>query len=170
MINKRLETELNKQLNAELYSAYLYLSMSAYLSTKNLPGFSHWMKIQFEEEQAHAMKLFQYILDRGGKVDLLEIKSPKKEWNGILDVFENIANHEAHITKLINNLVDIAWAEKDHATVNLMQWFVNEQVEEESTVSDLFDQLKLIEGQGAGLFMLDREARQRVFVPINPKA
>jgi ferritin len=170
MISKRLETELNKQLNAELYSAYLYLSMSAYLSLKNLSGFSHWMKIQFEEEQSHAMKLFQYILDRGGKVDLYVIEAPQKEWDGIIDVFQSIVNHEAKITNLINNLVDVALEEKDHATVSLMQWYVNEQVEEESSVNDIYDQLRLIEGKGAGLFMLDREARQRVFTPINPKA
>lgn len=169
MISKRLEEELNKQLNAELYSAYLYLSMAAYLATKNLPGFSSWMKVQFEEEQAHAMKLFQYIIDRGGKVELMEIKAPKMSWQGIIDVFESVVNHESHVTKMINNLVDMALEEKDHATVSLMQWYVTEQVEEEASVNDIFDQLKLIDGQGAGLFMLDREARQRVFVPINTK-
>ncbi len=167
MINNKLELELNNQLNAELYSAYLYLSMSAFLSTKNLPGFSHWMKVQFEEEQAHAMKLFQYIMDRGGMVTLQEIKAPQAEWKGIIDVFENVVNHEAYITERINNLVDLALELKDHATVTLMQWYVNEQVEEEASVRDIFDQLKLIDGQGAGLFMLDREARQRTFTPIN---
>lgn len=167
MISNKLEKELNKQLNAELYSAYLYLSMAAYLSQKNLNGFSNWMKIQFEEEQAHANKLFQYILDRGGNVELLEIKKPKSEWNDIIDVFENILKHEEHITSRINDLVDVATAEKDHATVVLMQWYVNEQVEEEATVNDMLDQLKLIEGKGSGLFMLDREAKQRVFKPIN---
>lgn len=167
MISNKLEKELNKQLNAELYSAYLYLSMAAYLSQKNLNGFSNWMKIQFEEEQAHANKLFQYILDRGGNVELLEIKKPKSEWNDIIDVFENILKHEEHITSRINDLVDVAMEEKDHATVVLMQWYVNEQVEEEATVNDMLDQLKLIEGKGSGLFMLDREAKQRVFKPIN---
>jgi len=170
MISKRLEAELNNQLNAELYSAYLYLSMSAYLSIKNLSGFSHWMKMQFEEEQAHAMKIFQYILDRGGNVELLDIKSPKKDWKDILDIFHTVVNHEAHVTKMINNLVNIALEEKDHATVAMLQWYVSEQVEEESTVNDIYDQLKLIEGKGAGLFMLDREAKQRTATPINTKA
>ena len=162
MISKRLEEELNKQINAEMYSAYLYLSMSAYLAKENLNGFSHWMKLQFEEEQAHAMKFFQYILNRGGNVKLEKIEQPKLNWNGIIDVFENIYKHEQHITNLINNLVDVAYQEKDHATVALLQWYVSEQVEEESTVSDLLDQLRIIEGKGPGLFMLDREAKSRI--------
>ncbi len=165
MLNKKLEVELNKQLNAELYSAYLYLSMSAYLSANNLSGFSNWMKVQFEEEQFHAMKLFQYILDRGGNVELETIDKPKSEWKDILDVFDNVLAHEQKVTILINNLVDVAMHEKDHATVNMLQWFVAEQVEEEATVSDLLDQLKLVEGKGSGLFMLDREAKQRTFTP-----
>jgi ferritin len=167
MISNKLEKELNSQLNAELYSAYLYLSMAAYLSQKNLSGFSNWMKIQFEEEQSHANKLFQYILDRGGNVELEQINKPKNEWNGIIDIFENILKHEQYITSRINDLVDTAMAEKDHATVALLQWYVSEQVEEEATVSDMLDQLRLIDGKGSGLFMLDREAKQRVFNPIN---
>lgn len=166
MLKKRLEQELNNQLNAELYSAYLYLSMSAYLATINLQGFSNWMKVQFEEEQAHAMKLYSYILDRGGRVILSQIEAPKTEWNGIIDIFEDVLAHEQKVTELINNLVDASMEEKDHASVSYLQWFVNEQVEEEAGVSDILDQLKLIEGKGSGLFMLDREAKQRVFVPI----
>jgi ferritin len=166
MINKRVEEELNKQLNAELYSAYLYLSMSAYCSDNNLAGFSHWMQLQFGEEQAHAMKFFQYILDRGGKVELTKINQPKQQWNGIIDVFDNVLKHEQSITNMINALVDVAMAEGDHATVNLLQWYVSEQVEEEATVSDLLDQLRLIEGKGAGLFMLDREAKMRTNSPV----
>lgn len=162
MISTTLEKELNKQLNAELYSAYLYLSMSAFLAQKNLNGFSHWMRLQFEEEQAHAMKFFKYILDRGGKVNLEKINKPKTSWDGIIDVFENVLIHEQKVTSLINDLVDIAMHEKDHATVALLQWYVSEQVEEEATVSDVLDQLKLIEGKGPGLFMLDREAKQRI--------
>lgn len=161
MISKRLEEELNKQLNAEMYSAYLYLSMSAYLSKENLNGFSHWMQLQFEEEQAHAMKFFQYILDRGGDVKLEVIKQPRLDWDGIVDVFKNIYKHEQHITSLINNLVDIAIQEKDHATVAMLQWYVSEQVEEEASVSELLHQLQIIEGKGPGLFMLDREAKAR---------
>ena len=161
MISRRLEEELNKQLNAEMYSAYLYLSMSAYLSKENLNGFSHWMQLQFEEEQAHAMKFFQYILDRGGNVKLEVINQPRLDWDGIVDVFENIYKHEQHITSLINNLVDIAIQEKDHATVAMLQWYVSEQVEEEASVSELLHQLIIIDGKGSGLFMLDREAKAR---------
>ncbi|MCK5847276.1 MAG: ferritin [Bacteroidales bacterium] len=161
MISKKLEEELNKQINAEMYSAYLYLSMSAYLAKENLNGFSHWMKLQFEEEQAHAMKFFQYILDRGGDVKLEKINQPKLSWKGIVDVFEDVAKHEQYITGLINDLVDVAIQEKDHATVAMLQWYVSEQVEEEATVSELLDQLHIIGGKGSGLFMLDREAKSR---------
>ena len=167
MINKRVEEELNKQLNAEFYSAYLYLSMSAYCADNNLAGFSHWMRMQFEEEQAHAMKFFQYILDRGGNVKLQEIEKPQHEWNGIIDVFEHTLRHEQHVTSMINDLVNVAMEERDHATVNLLQWYVSEQVEEEATVSDLLDQLRLIEGKGPGLFMLDREAKLRTNTPMD---
>jgi ferritin len=166
MINKRVEEELNKQLNAELYSAYLYLSMSAYCADNNLAGFSHWMRKQFEEEQAHAMKFFQYILDRGGKVELKQINEPPREWKNIIDVFEHVLRHEQHVTSMINDLVNVAMEERDHATVNMLQWYVSEQVEEEATVSDLLDQLRLIEGKGPGLFMLDREAKTRVNSPV----
>jgi len=165
MLNKKLELELNKQINAEFYSAYLYLSMSAYLSSKNLSGFSNWMKVQFEEEQFHAMKLYQYVLDRGGNIELNLIEKPKTEWKNIVDVFVDVLAHEEKVTSLINNLVDVAMKEKDHATVNMLQWFIAEQVEEEANASEILDQIKLIDGKGSGLFMLDREAKQRIFTP-----
>ena len=165
MLNKKLELELNKQLNAELDAAYLYLSMSAYLASNNLSGFSNWMKVQFEEEQFHALKLFNYIIERGGNVTLTAIDTPKNKWKDIVDVFEDVLAHEEKITSLINNLVDVAMHEKDHATVNMLQWYVAEQVEEEAGVSDILDQLKLIDGKGAGMFMLDREMKQRIFTP-----
>ena len=167
MISKRLEEELNKQVNAELFSSYLYLSMSAYLSTENLNGFANWMNVQFQEEQAHAMKFFQYIIDRGGKVKLMQIDQPKTEWKDIVEVFEETLAHEQKVTGLINNLVDIASEEKDHATFNMLQWFVAEQVEEEATASEILEQVRTLEGRGAGLFMLDREMKQRKFTPIN---
>ena len=164
MLSKKIESELNKQINAEFYSAYLYLSMSAFLASKNLSGFSNWMKVQFEEEQYHAIKLYQYVLDRGEQVLLDTIDKPKITWENIIDVFEDVLDHERKVTGLINNLVEIAMQEKDHATVNMLQWFIEEQVEEEANVSDLLDQLKLIGGKGSGLFMLDREAKQRKFI------
>ena len=166
MLNKRLEEELNKQINAEFYSAYLYLSMSSYLASKNLNGFSNRMKVQFEEEQAHGMKLFQFVLDRGGKVVLDKIDVPKLDWKNVVEVFEDTLEHEKKVTAMINNLINIAYEEKDHATVAELQWFVTEQVEEEATVSDILDQLKMIDGKGAGLFMLDREMKQITFKPI----
>ena len=165
MLNKKLEKELNKQLNAELDAAYLYLSMSAYLASNNLPGFSNWMKVQFEEEQFHALKLYNYIIERGGNVILTAIDTPKNKWEDIVDVYKDVLAHEEKITSLINNLVDIAMKEKDHATVNMLQWYVAEQVEEEAGVSEILDQLKLIGGKGTGMFMLDREMKQRTFTP-----
>ncbi len=166
MLNQRLEKELNKQINAEFWSAYLYLSMSAFFESKNLAGFANWMKIQYQEEISHALKLFDYVNERGGRVFLQPIAAVDSEWKDVIDVFETTLKHEQHVTSLINNLVNITIEEKDHATANILQWFVNEQVEEEASVSDILDQLKLIKGKGAGLFMLDRELKQRVFVPI----
>jgi ferritin len=165
MMNKRVEQELNKQINEEFASAYLYLSMSAYLSSISLDGFANWMKLQFEEEQTHAMKLYDYVIDRGGSVELKPIVGPKTQWSGIIEVFEDTLAHEQKITSLINELTSVAQEEKDYATVNTLQWFVTEQVEEEATVGKILDQLKLIEGTGPGLFMLDREAGQRTSAP-----
>lgn len=161
MINKNIEKALNVQINNEMYSAYLYLSMSAYLASINLNGFAHWTRQQYIEEQEHALKLYDYVLNRAGKVSLQPIAKVKTQWNGVVDVFENILAHEQKITNDINKLVDIGYKESDHATVNLLQWFISEQVEEEATVSNILDQLKLIDGKGPGLFMLDREANTR---------
>ena len=165
MIPKKIEKALNEQINQEFYSAYMYLSMASFLDRMNLHGFSNWMKVQFEEEQFHAMKLYDYVLERGGEVKLKEIERPPHKWKDIIDVFEATKKHEEEVTKMINNLVDIAIQEKDHATVNFLQWFVDEQVEEEASVDELLSQLKLIGGTGSGLFILDREAKQRSFVP-----
>ncbi len=163
MLSKKVEKALNEQINAEFFSAYLYLSMSAYLNDISLIGFANWMRAQYEEEKFHAMKMYDYVLERGGKVKLKAIETPKHKWKDIIDVFEDVLNHEQHVTKLINDLVSLSIDEKDHATVHFLQWFVDEQVEEESTVSDMLAQLKLVGGNGSGLFMLDREAAQRQF-------
>jgi ferritin len=165
MLSKKLEKEINKQINAELFSAYLYLSMASYLDFKNLPGFAHWMKMQFKEEQSHAQKLYDYINSRGGRVIFSQIESPQSDWKDVIDVFKDVYSHEQKVTGLINNLVNIAIEEKDHATVNILQWFVSEQVEEESSASDILEKLKYIEGKGPGLFMMDRELMQRSFAP-----
>ena len=163
MLSKKIENALNEQINAEFYSAYLYLSMSAYISDMGLPGFANWMRTQYQEEMFHAMKMYDFLLERGGKVCLQSIDKPKHKWDGIIDIFEDVLKHEQHVTALINDLVNISIDERDHATVNFLQWFVDEQVEEEASVSDMLSQLKLVEGKGSGLFMMDREAALRTF-------
>jgi len=164
MIKEKMLNALNEQINAEQYSALLYLSMSAYCNHMGLPGFANWMYIQYQEEMTHSNKFFNYLNERGGKVQLKAIAQMPTEFGGVIDVFEKTQEHEHHITSLINNLVDIAVEEHDHAAQSFLQWFVDEQVEEEANVQEILDTLKLINGQGNGIFMLDREMRQRVFV------
>ncbi len=163
MINNKVEKAINDQINAELWSAYLYLSMSAWFETQNLQGFANWMRIQWQEETSHAMKFFDYLNERGGTVELMPIAAVQKEWNSALEVFSDTFKHENHVTSLINNLVDIAVAEKDHATSNMLQWFVAEQVEEEANAGQILGQLRLIGDHGHGLLMMDRELASRVF-------
>ncbi len=165
MMKQRLADIINAQVNAEFYSAYLYLSMSAYFADKNLPGFANWMRVQFEEEQFHALRFYDYVSERGGRVALRAFESPKTEWTSIIEVFEDVLKHEQHVTNLINNLVDVAIEEKDHASNSFFKWFVDEQVEEEANVEAILSQLKLINGEGNGILMLDRELATRVFVP-----
>ncbi len=164
MLPKQIAEALNKQINAEFASAYLYLSMSAYLNEVSLVGFANWMRAQYEEEVFHAMKMYDYVLERGGTIKLDAVAAPQQSWKDIIEVFEAVLHHEQEITHSINRLVSLAIAEQDHATVNFLQWFVDEQVEEEASVSELLAQLKLVGGQGSGLFMLDREAAQRKFI------
>ena len=164
MLNKNVEKALNDQVSAEFFSSYFYLSMAVYFERINLKGFANWMKVQFQEEQAHALHLVNFINERGGVVKLTEIIAPKTEWKDSIEVFEDTMEHEVKITGLINDLVDVAIKEKDHATVNMLQWYVSEQVEEEANVSDILQQLKIIEGKGPGLFMIDRELKTRMFV------
>lgn len=165
MLNAKMETALNEQINAELYSAYIYLSMSAYFLSIDLKGFANWMNSQAQEEVAHTMKIYNFILDRGGKVKLSAIDGPQTEWESPLAVFEAAYKHEQHVTGLIHDLVSLAIEEKDYPTKNLMDWFVDEQVEEEASASEIVEQLKLIGGEGHGLLMLDREMAQRQFDP-----
>lgn len=165
MINPRLEEAINKQINAEFYSAYLYLSMAAYFENANLPGFANWMRVQFEEEQFHGMRFLNYLVERGGRVELEAIEKPRFEWNNVLEVFEETLVHEQHVTALINNIADIAEEEKDRATRNLLIWFIDEQVEEEGAAEKIINELKLIGGEGHGMLMLDREFAARTFVP-----
>ncbi len=165
MIKEKIQDALNKQLNAELYSSYLYLSMSACFESINLKGFANWMKVQTQEELVHVMKFYDYIIERGGRVILSSIESPPTEWASPLAIFEHAYQHEQKVTGLINDLVDLAVAEKDHATNNFLQWFVSEQVEEEASADEVIQKIKLMGDAHGGIFMLDRELAQRVFTP-----
>jgi ferritin len=161
MINVKVQDAINKQINAELYAAYLYLAMAAYLDNSNLLGMANWMKIQAQEEVAHAMKFYKHIVDRGGSVTLTAIETPPKEWKSVLDVFESAYAHECHVSALIHGLVDLAQAEKDHAALPLLQWFVSEQIEEEANTNEIVQRLKLIGESKNGIFMLDRILGER---------
>lgn len=169
MLKEKIDIELSKQFNAELYSSYLYLSMAGWLSKKGLPGFEHWMKCQAQEELDHAMKFFNYINERGGTVYMAAIDKPDHEWESPLHVLEGVCAHEAHVTGLVNNLMSCAVDEKDFACQAFLQWFITEQVEEEATVGDLLNKLKLIGSAHNGLFMLDMELGKRVFTPLSAK-
>lgn len=165
MLNEKIEKACNQQLQAEVYSAYLYWSMSAYFESINLAGFAGWMRVQALEEMTHAEKFFHFISERGGRVSLAAIQAPPVAWESALAVFEDAYAHEQKVTALINSLVDLAVAEKDHASNAFLQWFVTEQVEEEATADDVVQKLKLMGGAPGGMFMLDREMAQRVFIP-----
>jgi ferritin len=165
MISKKMEDALNAQVNAELYSSYLYLSMESYFKAQNLNGFANWMRIQTQEEVVHATKIYDFINERNGRVILKTIEGPETEWDSALAVFKAAYEHEQKVTSLINNLVDLAIKEKDHATNSFLQWFVNEQVEEEASADGIVQQLKMMENAPGGMFMLDRELGQRVFTP-----
>ncbi len=165
MLKEKMQEALNKQVNAELYSSYLYLSMTAYFESTGLKGFANWMRVQAQEELMHAMRIYDHINERSGRVMLESIDNPPYKWDSPLSVFEDTYKHEQVVTGMINGLVDLANLEKDHATYNFLQWFVSEQVEEESNSSDIVQKLKLIKDDGRGLLMLDQELAQRVFVP-----
>ena len=167
MIKKEVLVAINEQINAESYSAFMYLSMAAYFEEMGLSGFGNWMKIQYQEESAHALKFFNYLIERNGKVVLKAIDQVPVEFNGIVEVFEKTLAHENHVTQLIDNLMDVAVSASDHATQSFLKWFIDEQVEEEANVEKILATLKLINGQGNGIFMMDRELNMRVFVDPN---
>jgi ferritin len=165
MLSKKIQDAINGQTNAELYSAYIYASMSAYFESVNLPGFANWMRVQTQEEVMHAYKFYNYVNERGGRVVLQAIDAPPQDWDSPLAAFEAAYAHEQKVTGLINDLVDLAVSESDHATTNFLQWFVSEQVEEEASADEVVQKLKLVGDAPGGLFMLDREMGQRVFTP-----
>lgn len=162
MISEAMQKTLFTQLNDEFYSAYLYLAMSAYCAHIDFNGAAAWLKQQYEEEQMHATKIYNYLIEQGAHVVLQEIPQPPNEFGSILDVFRSSLQHEQSMTAKLNNLSDQALKEKDHATYNLLQWFVNEQVEEESTVSEIISKLKLVKEDGYGLLMIDNELGSRL--------
>jgi ferritin len=165
MLNKEMETALNSQLNAELYSGYLYLSMAAYFEDNDLSGFANWMQVQAQEELSHGMKFYEYIVQRTGRVVLDEIEKPQKDWKDPITTFEHVLAHEQTVSGLINDLVDLAIEERDHATNNFLQWFVAEQVEEEESAGDILSKVKLASESSNGLYLLDNELAQRVYTP-----
>ena len=165
MIGKKMEKALNGQLNAEFYSAYLYLSMAGYFESIDLKGFANWMRVQTQEERFHAMKFYDYIIERGGRVILKQIEAPPNNWDSPLAVLEATLKHEQKVTGLINDLVYFAREQKDNASEIFLQWFVNEQVEEENNVNTVLGQLKLIKNAPQALFIMDKEMAQRVFTP-----
>lgn len=164
MIKPKLVEAISKQVNAELYSAYLYLAMSAWADRKGLKGFANWLHVQYQEETAHGLHLYQFILERGAQPSFYAIEKPQTEWESPKAVFEHVAAHEAHVTALIDELATLAMQEKDHAMYMYVQWYVNEQVEEEANADNILSKLALI-GDNSGLLLtLDTELAARVFV------
>lgn len=163
-MNKKVETVLNDQINAEFWSAYLYLSMSAWLDNKGLKGFANWMRVQYQEENTHALKIYDYVLSRAGKITIKPIAAVESEWKGILDAFKEVYKHELKVTAMIDKCYEVAFAEKDHATAGMLQWFINEQTEEESNALAIIDQLNLIGEKGEAIYHLDKELSTRVFI------
>ena len=163
MISEKMQKALNEQVNAEFYSAYLYLSMGAYFEAMNLPGFATWMRCQSQEELVHAAKIFTHINERAGRVTLRAIESPPAEWHSPLNAFEAAYAHEQKVTGKINKLVDLAISESDHASNIFLQWFVTEQIEEEMSADDVVQKLKRAGDSSDALLMLDREMGARIF-------
>ena len=170
MLNKEIEKALNEQVNVEMWSAYLYLSMAAYCHSIRYTGMGSWFEVQFKEEQDHAKILFNYIIRRDGRVELESLDSVPKEWKSLHDIFESTLKHEQEITAKINNLVSLAKANKDYATESLLQWFIDEQVEEEDNARDIIDKLDMIKDNGFGIYMLERELAARTYTLAAPLA
>ena len=164
-MDEKMIDALNSQLNAELYSSYLYLSMGTYFESMDMSGFSNWMRVQAQEELSHAMKIHDFVIQRGDRVILTRIDSPPTEWESAIDAFEHVYAHEQKVTGLINQLVNLALSLGDHATNNFLQWFVAEQVEEEESSSGVLKKVKMAEDSLSALLMLDNELAQSVFTP-----
>lgn len=165
MISKKMVKAVNEQINKEIYSAYLYLSMSSYSDHLGLKGFANWFMVQYQEEMEHAMRMYHYIQDQGEQVKLMAIDQPETQFASPLAMFQKTLQHEKYVTKRIHALVDLALKEKDHATQIFLQWFVTEQVEEEANANDILATLKLVGKQANGLFLLDKDLAARTFTP-----
>lgn len=165
MISQKMEQAFMSQINKELYSAYLYLSMKAYFASQNLKGFTNWMDIQVQEERAHGMGMFDYVIERGGKVVLDKIDKPETEWKSPYEVFEQVLSHEQYVTSQINLLYDVAVEEKDRAAQLFLNWYVKEQVEEEASAEDILTRLEMIGDNKQALYDIDKELAARVFNP-----
>ncbi|MBN2280531.1 MAG: ferritin [Candidatus Marinimicrobia bacterium] len=163
MLKPKIEKAINEQINKELYSAYLYQAMSAHAANIGLEGIANWMDIQAQEEMTHARKFYDYILEQGGKIELVAIEKPDSDYQTVKDMFEKTLAHEKLVTASIHDLVYLAREERDYATEIFLSWFVTEQVEEESNVNAILDKLKLIGDGGNGLFMIDKDLSTRVF-------
>lgn len=165
MLSEKMVDALNEQINKEMYSGYMYLSMSAYADFKGLKGSANWFHVQYQEEMEHAMRIYDYVQEQGAHVKLKTIDQPPTEFGTPLQIFEKTLEHERFVTTLINNLVDLAIEERDHASRIFLQWFVSEQVEEESNANEILDKIKLAGEDGNGLFMVDKELAARVYTP-----
>lgn len=161
MISAKLQKAINNQIQAEMHSANLYLSMSGYCMSQNLKGFSNWLRVQYQEETEHALKLLDYLLERGGEVELQAIEAPPTQFGKPVEVFEKVLAHEEHVTSLINKLYEVAVEEKDVAAQIFLQWFITEQVEEEASAGDILAQLRMIGDKIGGVFFLDKELAGR---------
>ncbi|UCE20402.1 MAG: ferritin [Gemmatimonadota bacterium] len=165
MLSKKMVKALNEQINKEIYSAYLYMSMSSYSDSIGLKGFANWFMVQYQEEMEHAMRFYNYVQEQGEQVTLMAIDQPETKFASPLALFEKTLEHEKYVTKRINTLVDQAMKENDHATRIFLQWFVTEQVEEEANASDIIGKLKLVGKDSSGLLMVDQELAARTFTP-----
>ncbi|MCK5237430.1 MAG: ferritin [Deltaproteobacteria bacterium] len=170
MISEKMSEELNEHLNAELYSSYLYLSMSAYASHKGLSGAAHWLYMQAQEEMIHVQKFYEYLNDQDARIILETIEKPPTEFGAILELFNAVLGHEKEVTARVNKLMTLAVKESDHATQTFLQWFVTEQTEEEKTVRDIIDKLKLAGDSTTAVFMIEGELSSRVAPQANPGA
>ncbi len=170
MLSKKIQKALNGQLNKEFHSSYIYLGMSVYASSNGFNGCAKWFNTQYQEEVTHAMKLFKYLEEQDGQIDLQDIKALNIEANSIIEVFEMAFKHEQKMTGYLNDLSDLAMKEKDHATYNLLQWYVKEQVEEEALFSEIIDKFKMVGDDGYGLYSIDKELGARIFIDPTAQA